>query len=104
VVARLNLLHELAHVWLTTELDEEVRQDFLSFRDLDFWWGHGLPWVETGVEHAAEIIAWGLMDEGVPLTRLPDRSCETLIEGFWLLTGEQPIVDVTSCIQALDNG
>lgn len=104
VVARLNLLHELAHVWLTTELDEEVRREFLSMRELDSWWGRDLPWVEMAVEHAAEIIAWGLMDEEVALPRLPSRSCATLIEGFWLLTGKQPLVDITSCIQPIDNG
>lgn len=97
LVARLNLLHELAHVWLSTHVDEAVRAEFLELRGLDLWWGSELPWVEMGVEHAAEITAWGLMDEPVPLPRLPDDSCETLAGGFRLLTGREPIVDTSSC-------
>jgi hypothetical protein len=104
VVARLNLLHELAHVWLTTQLDETRHHEFLDLRGLDTWWGPDLAWVEMGVEHAAEIIAWGLMDEIVPLPRLPDTSCDTLVEGFRLLTGQDPIVDTATCTSLAESG
>ena len=104
VVARLNLLHELAHVWLTTQLDEARQADFLVLRDLGVWWGPDVAWVEMGVEHAAEIIAWGLMDQLVPVPRLPDTSCATLIEGFRLLTGRDPIVDVAGCDSSAEAG
>jgi hypothetical protein len=102
-IARLNMLHEMAHVWLTENLDEETRQAFLELRGLEQWTHRDLDWVERGVEHAAEIIAWGLMDESVPVPRLPDLNCDTLAEGFRLLTGVDPLVDLGQCSVGLED-
>jgi hypothetical protein len=89
-VARFNLLHELGHVWSTQYLSEERRAAFMALRGLDVWWDPNSPWDAQGVEHAAEVIAWALMDEEVPVARLPRSSPELLAEAFRSLTGAVP--------------
>ncbi len=51
-----------------------------------------MPWHRRGVEHAAETIAWGLMDLALPLTRLGGPGCAQAARGFAALTGADPLV------------
>jgi hypothetical protein len=97
VLARFTLLHELAHVWTNEHLDDGGLARFLAARGLSAWWDPDLEWAELGAEHAAEILAWGLMDTALPITRLPDASCDRLEEGFRMLTGAGPIVSSAAC-------
>jgi hypothetical protein len=90
VSARFGLLHELAHAWLADGLDAPRTEQFLSHRGLQVWRDAAAPWHERGVEHAAEIVAWGLMDEDVPLVRLGDPPCSDLAAGYALVTGTNP--------------
>lgn len=82
------LLHELAHVWAHASLEPDIRQAFMRQRGLDAW-ANG-PWVERGSEHAAEIIAWGLMDRELVMLTLPDHDPANLATGYRLLTGYAP--------------
>lgn len=91
-LARFNLLHELGHVWSTQYLSEERRADFMVRRGVEVWWDPNSPWDAQGVEHAAEVIAWALMDEEVPVARLPRSSVAQLTEAFTSLTGKLPLV------------
>jgi hypothetical protein len=59
--------------------------------------GSNVPYLERGAEHAAEILAWGLLDECSATVRLPDNTCDTLAAAFRLLTGAEPLVDLTNC-------
>jgi hypothetical protein len=97
VLARFTMLHELAHVWTNEHLDDDGRARFLSARGLAAWWDPDLEWAELGAEHAAEIVAWGLMDEALPIARLPDASCDRLEEGYRMLTGTSPLVSSAAC-------
>jgi ketosteroid isomerase-like protein len=91
--ARFGLLHELAHVWLVENLDEEKQVSFMEATGAVTWRDEEVPWHMRGAERAAETMAWGLMDEPVQIIRLESPPCEIAAAGFGLLTGEQPLVE-----------
>lgn len=84
------VLHELAHVWLT-ELDDSVRVEFTEHVGLAYWRNPTLGWADQAHEHAADAIAWGLMDRNIHMLRIDDPSPRHLSEGFRILTGTDPI-------------
>ncbi|MBT8212404.1 MAG: hypothetical protein KJN71_04570 [Acidimicrobiia bacterium] len=88
--ARLGLLHELAHVWLLANLDRETEDAFIEMMGLETWQSGSVPWQERGAEQAAEILAWGLMDERLDLVRIGNPSCEAATAAFVVLTGTEP--------------
>jgi hypothetical protein len=90
------LQHELAHAWDWANLSEPTRQRFLVMQRLTRWRGNIEEWRRLGCEQAAEIVAWGLMDEALgPLTdRLTSifaMRAEDLPVAFRLLTGRAPL-------------
>jgi len=87
--ARFGVLHEFAHIWEYQRLDEATRQAFLDQRGLDVWSNH--EGAEEGAEVAADIIAWGLMDQSIPVARISDADPVLLAAGFRLLTGAEPL-------------
>ena len=91
--ARASLLHELGHVWEFQNVDAETRRSFLAMRDLDVWSDSESGWAPEGegIEHAAEILSWGLMDEPMELIRIPDTGEAELTAAFQLLTGRAPL-------------
>ncbi len=93
--ARFGLLHELAHVWERQYVDDATRDDFLTLLGLEVWSLGDQPWVTgrvpEGVEQAADVIAWALMDEDITLARLPGVTHEQLTEAFHLLTQTTPL-------------
>ena len=91
VTPKKTLLHELAHAWTHETLDSETRDRFLDLRGLDTWQDNSVPWEERGVEHAAEVMAWGLMDEELFLTSIGEAGTPQLAEAFELLTGRKPL-------------
>lgn len=104
---KMTLLHELAHAW--DHFATFDRDDFLALRGLEFYFGPpDTRAADQGVEHIAEIIAWGLMDENtaVPcpvypsqpvaeyqpqLPGLPNSGIEELHEAFVHLAGIDPL-------------
>ena len=44
-------------------------------------------WDQRGTEHAAETLAWGLIDEQIELFRLGRPACDDSADGFAVLTG-----------------
>jgi hypothetical protein len=89
--ARQTVLHELAHVWERTQLDEARRQRYRETTGLGSWMGVEVPWAERAGERAAEVLMWGLLDQPVPLVRLGDPPCEQLAAEYRQLTGTDPI-------------
>ncbi len=87
---RLGMLHELGHAWLLTNLSPEAQNEFLDVLGLDSWADGAAPWHERGAEQAAEIIAWGLMDEDIRLVRIGEPSCSLAATAFAVLTGSVP--------------
>ena len=85
------VLHEIAHVWLDAHLDVIDTEGFLEHVGLDTWRDPDLPWVQNGLEHAADTIAWGLMDRDIEMLRIGQPTPNELAEGFAILTGMDPL-------------
>lgn len=92
---RFGLLHELAHAWLQGHTSEETRTALLQQSGRSRWNDLDDPWAERGAEYAAEVIAWGLMDEPLPLIRIGSPSCTEITDAFTSLTGTAPIPTCT---------
>jgi hypothetical protein len=104
---RPTVLHELAHAWANAHLDDATRRAFMATRGLDVWHGGDVPWEQRATEHAAEIIAWALLDRNRlvrwvepaadgsdvvtwRLLSLPGGDVDALVAGYRLLTGLEP--------------
>lgn len=87
------VLHELAHAWIDNTLDEDTKRRFSEHVGLETWNDKTVPWVERAVEHAADTIAWGLMDREILMSRLgiPSPTPDHLATGFGILAGTQPL-------------
>lgn len=85
------LVHELAHWWEQTTLDETTRKAFMDLRSLTAWNDRTAPWYTRATEHAAEIMTWGLIDFPWLFVSIPDASCDDLLTGYRLLTGREPL-------------
>jgi hypothetical protein len=68
----LTTLHELAHAWAESQLSTAEWAAFLELRGLDVWYDDRVARHERGMEHAAEVVSWGLMDEMIPIIRIYD--------------------------------
>lgn len=77
------ILHELAHAWEHHAVSDATRQAFLDKTGLEAWSRSDVDWEERGIEAAAQVIAWGLMD--IPITN-PGAFSDQLAQ-FELLTG-----------------
>jgi len=85
---RKTVMHELGHAWARQNLTAEQQAEFSSSRGLEGWRPEGSEWQDRGTEHAAEIVAWGLMDTTVRVdSRIDNSSCNELAESFTELTG-----------------
>ena len=101
------MVHEIAHAWVRANLTVADKERFMKTQGLDSWNDHDVEWADRGAEHAAEAMAWALIDDPhhVEWTRiLPDGTeqvghrvltigvgVETLIESFRFLTGMSPV-------------
>ena len=91
------VLHELAHVWAGDRLDDETRADFMEFRGAENWNDRSDDWWNRGTEQAAEVITWGVLDRDPGFQRINDRECPTMLAGFRILTGADPINEAVVC-------
>ncbi len=89
------ILHELAHLWLTPSPYYGPPDRSPARRMLRHWaqaqglpWDdQALPWEQRAGERAAEILAWGLMDQRDRVdARLGNPSCGELARDFEALT------------------
>lgn len=91
--SKLCVLHELAHAWLAVNVGAETEAVFLDHVGLEQWLTtEDTPWHERGVEYAAEVVAWGLMETRLPIIRLGGPPCEHLRLAYMTLTGNEPLV------------
>ncbi len=104
---RHTILHELAHAWAHHNLGDGDRLAFVELRQLDGWGEHSLDWAERGTEHAAEVMAWALMEHNtlVPwptwdhgetratwrLLSIEASGPDELVAAYELLTGGLPV-------------
>jgi hypothetical protein len=89
---RFILLHELAHAWDAHSLPEDRRGPFMALRkDVDSWTGADVAWERRGIEHAANVIAWGLLEDPYPISRTYPNDPDSLTQAFQLLTDVDPL-------------
>ena len=79
------LLHELAHAWEHHHVTDATRQAFLEYANLEVWNDHDTPHPARGIEHAANVIAWGVSSQPLQAGEL-DLYAEHLYR-YELLTG-----------------
>ncbi len=84
------LLHELAHAWDVHALTEEIREEFLTKAQATHW-NNPDNWYLAGGEHAANVVAWALMEQRGNQTQTRPYDHASMIEGFWVLTGNEPL-------------
>lgn len=90
LVSRRVLLHELGHAWASENLGDAAQDVFLAERGLPTWGDPTTPWELRGTEQAAEILAWALLDEAVPVVAISDAAPDRLAAAYRLLTGSLP--------------
>jgi hypothetical protein len=84
------LLHELAHAWDKNSLDDETRAEFLKLAQATTW-DNNENWYLAGGEHAANVIAWGLVEDRINQTRTRPYDHNSMVKGFEILTGGEPL-------------
>ena len=89
--ARFGMLHELAHAWMIDSVDDPTRSQVLRLSGREKWNDLDASWVDRGVEYAAEVIAWGLMDVDLALARLGNPPCREVLTAYETLTGVPPL-------------
>ncbi len=88
------LLHELAHIWETHHVDEPRREGFTSLRDgVTAWTSRDVRWEQRGAEQAANVIAWGLLEDPYPISRTYPNDPESMIAAYRFLTDMHPLHD-----------
>jgi hypothetical protein len=92
-VLRTLLLHEMAHAWTEEQLTDVARAEFAELRETPTWGSWEFTWTERATEHAAVVLAWGLMDVTTNVEPIGDTSPGSLHEAFRFLTGRDPIND-----------
>jgi hypothetical protein len=100
------MLHELAHAWANFNLTDAQQERFAELRSLEAWNDWEYDWEERATEHAAEIIAWALMDRPIHIRHVTETadgrqravyrlltidhtSVEEMCDAFVTLTGRQ---------------
>jgi len=97
------LLHELAHVWEAHNVDASNHEPFMAMRDgVVSWAGLDVEWDERGREHAANVIAWGLLEDPHPISTTYPNDVASMREAFIFLTGVDPLHDGGPGIQHPD--
>lgn len=88
------LLHELAHVWEAHAVPQDRHEPFMAMREgVKSWAGLDDSWEERGREHAANVIAWGLLEDPYPISRTYPNDSESLTAAFRFITGADPLHD-----------
>lgn len=95
---RFAVLHELAHAWMLDHVNNETQTRLLELSDRETWQGVDVPWADRGVEYAADVIAWGLIEGAIEMVRIGSPDCAELSTAFRLLTSTDSLRSDTECI------
>ena len=97
------LLHELAHAWEAHNVPTGNHEPFMDMRDGVLSWASlDVEWSERGREHAANVIAWGLLEDPYPISKTYPNDPDSLLAAFQFLTDTHPLHDGGQPIQELD--
>lgn len=87
---RAGVLHELAHAWILDHVGPGERADLLAIAGLEYWDDPSVDWPLRGVEYAAEVVTWGVLEETAPMVRIGSPPCDEMREAFIAMTGSSP--------------
>ena len=94
--AKATALHEWAHQWIADRVDASTQQRLVEQAGLETWDSLDSAWGDRGVEWAAEIMAWGLMDEAYDINQdLGLPPCAERAALFGTLTGGRAPLSAT---------
>jgi hypothetical protein len=79
------LPHELAHAWEAENVSDEMRETYVTDRELSTWSDHGYEWNERGVEDAAFVVQQNLTKKNV---RTTSSTWQGRMAAYELLTGQ----------------
>jgi len=77
--------HGLAHAWEAAHLDDEDRERYVEHRELTNWNDAAAPWMERGIEDAADVIHKNLTTTG---GNLGSSTWQEWIAAYELFTGQ----------------
>jgi len=80
------VLHEIAHAWAQKELTDADRDAYVIAGGFESWNSPGTDWSDRGSEHAADTIAWGLLEHPLAMS-IPDGPIAEANAAYRLLTG-----------------
>lgn len=97
------LLHELGHAWEARNVAASEHGPFMAMRDgVSAWATLDVAWAERGREHAANVIAWGLLEDPYPISDTYPNDPDSMLDAFRFLTGVDPLHDGGPPIQLPD--
>ena len=97
------LLHELAHVWEAHNVASDKHEPFIAMRQgVESWASPAVAWAARGREHAANAIAWGLLENPYPISTTYPNDVASMIDAFSYLTDVDPLHDGGPGIQHPD--
>ncbi len=97
------LLHEVAHVWEAHNVAAAKHEPFMAMRDgVASWASLDVAWDERGREQAANVIAWGLLEDPYPISRTYPNDPDSMQAAFRFLTEGDPLHDGGAPIQLPD--
>jgi hypothetical protein len=97
------VLHELGHVWEAHNVPVERHEQFMGLRDgVEAWSSVEVSWDARGREHAANVIAWGLLADPYPISRTYPNDVVSMIDAFTFLTNVSPLHDGGTGVQHPD--
>ncbi|MDH3308566.1 MAG: hypothetical protein OEO77_13745, partial [Acidimicrobiia bacterium] len=92
--SELILLYELAHVWEAQAVSPTRHEPFMAMRDgVKSWAGIDDAWEARGRAHAANVIAWGLLEDPYPVSLTYPNDPDSLLSAFRYLTNADPLHD-----------
>lgn len=76
--------------------------DFVLRAGVLSWASDDVIWGARGREHAANVIAWGLLEDPYPISTTYPNDGFSMMEAFSYLTGAEPLHDGGEVIQPPD--
>jgi hypothetical protein len=95
------ILHEMGHAWTALYLSRQQRDQFVQSWGLETWNEQATPWRLRGAEHAADTVAWGLLEEPVGCHSSVGPIARRLL-AFHQLTGVNS--QRNQCVKTVHNG
>ncbi len=81
------MLHQLGHVYIFDTMSHEDIQLLVQHSHSPSWNDDDHKWQDPGQERAADLVAWGLNPDPVPVDWMQDLPCEQRADLFHTLTG-----------------